>query len=110
MSKLDGIKAGDRVRVTFEGVVDEITNTSGARVSADADWVWIGDRKNKSDDHFQITRIDPAFKVGEKVALIGIYAEATIIAFLKDGRAVIEYPAGDTSSVVARDISCLTRA
>lgn len=115
MSKLDGIKAGDRVRVTFEGVVDEIGPPAGARVSADADWVWIGDRKNKSDDHFQITRIEPAFKVGDIVQYQVFTDRLTtqfmpVLAILSDGRLVVEYQAGDSTNVMARDPSCFKRA
>ena len=110
MSKLDGYKKGDEVEVTFKGVVDYVSTNEGLRIHSDADFIWIGSKSNKSDDHFQITRIEPAFKVGDRVKAAGVYDASTIVAFLSDGRVVCEYEAGETTGVCARHPSVLTHA
>lgn len=115
MSKLDGIKAGDRVRVTFEGVVTDSGRDVGVRLAAEHDIVWVGAKTNRSHDHFQITRIEPAFKVGDEVTYNSAAGRVNnekgrVVAILSDGRIVFEYQAGDTSNVMARDPSCFTHA
>lgn len=111
MSKLDGYKKGDRVRVMFEGVVTDSGRNAGLRVVAEHDIVWVGAKTNRSHDHFKITRIEPAFKVGDEVLVLGHRnGNQSIVGFLKDGRAIVKYQAGDTSNVCAYDISCLAHA
>lgn len=113
MSKLDGIKAGDRVRVTFEGVVTSLETDHFFPIKFLPDGAKIPSCPNIDTieaDTFQITRIEPAFKVGDRVIYMSCSDESVIVAFLKDGRAVIEYRAGDTTNVRAFDVSCLTRA
>lgn len=112
MSKLDGYKAGDRVRLVMEGVmgVKAEHDDKKLRVTLDGGSCSLGLWGGEIDaPTFQITRIEPAFKVGDEVFVMGSQ-RATIIAFLKNGRAVCEYETGDTSGVMARDPSCLRHA
>lgn len=115
MSKLDGIKAGDRVRVVMEGeMVDAMSNDEVAfqidgHGGQRTNWLM---KSQVAEPTFQITRIEPAFKVGDGVLVLGRHRDSneTVVGFLKDGRAIVEYEAGDTSNVCAYDISCLTHA
>lgn len=111
MSKLDGYKKGDEVEVCFRGVVE---TTEGGDLSVQVGrgfsvrfWSYEVEK-----DTFQIIRIEPAFKVGDEVLVLGRQRNSneTVVGFLKDGRAIVEYQAGDSSNVCAYDISCLTRA
>jgi hypothetical protein len=52
----------------------------------------------------------PRFAVGDRVRDNPLHGPQTIVAFLSDGRAVLEYDAGETTNVIARDVSCLERA
>lgn len=116
MSKLDGIKAGDRVRIGLEGTVSE----TGDYLSVTLDGWRVPSRLyNSAVDAptFQITRIDPPLKIGDRVVSVlrsGGLADddrpMELVAFLKDGRIVVEYPAGDNTNVIARDPSCFARA
>lgn len=113
MSKLDGIKAGDRVRVTFEGVIETRYEKSFTSSVDGYDGAIRGFCPPEIDaPTFQITRIEPTFKVGDRVATKGddtspIY---DVVAILSDGRIVFEYQAGDTTNVCARQPSCFTLA
>lgn len=111
MSKLDGIKAGDRVRVTFEGVYSDEYGQFGVAVLREAG-VNTFTGKEIDDHTFKITRIEPAFAIGDEVLILGRHRNSneTVVGFLKDGRAIVEYQAGDTTGVSAYDISCLTHA
>ena len=67
MSKLDGIKAGDKVRITFEGEVScptvsdpiLVVNTDGNVIR-----FWVNDTKR---DTFSIEKIEPPIAVGDRV-------------------------------------------
>lgn len=109
MSKLDGIRAGDRVRVTFEGIVDQAAADVGVRITFGADFAWVGGKKNKSDDHFQITRIEPALAIGDEVTILGKH-KGKVLGFLSNGNVAVEYQAGDTSWCGPYHPSCLTHA
>lgn len=112
MSKLDGIKAGDRVRVTFEGdYIGPLVGHDMARfVVPGAVHELRITYKEVEQPTFQITRIEPAFKVGDRVKAAGVCDASTIVAFLSDGRVVCEYEAGETTGVCARHPSVLTHA
>lgn len=115
MSKLDGYKKGDRFMMTVAGTVSrEIDSDGDLLVRFDgaeggSDFIW---SRMASGKDFQITRIEPVFRVGDEVLVLGRHRNSneTVVGFLKDGRAIVEYQAGDTSNVCAYDISCLTRA
>lgn len=108
MSKLDGIKAGDRVRVTFEGTMDSGSGRFSGVLGQHADVCFSPNAME--DSTFQITRIEPAFKVGDEVRTKGDTRHMEVIAILNDGRLVVEYQAGDSTNVMARDPSCFKRA
>lgn len=111
MSKLDGIKAGDYVKIVQHG---RVVGLWEGHVTVSFDGAISPSTINPpvtSLDHFQITRIEPPFKVGDEVLVLGHRnGNQSVVGFLKDGRAIVEYQAGDTSNVCAYDISCLTHA
>ena len=97
MSKLDGIKPGDRVRVTFEGVytggeytIDGISvfYPAGDKVMIRADHshesiVW---RENEINaPTFQIERIEPPLKVGDRVRYLSNPKSTTGVIVAFDG-------------------------
>lgn len=110
MSKLDGIKAGDRVRLTFEGVVIELEDYGFAFSPDNRGQSWIVPEREILADTFQITRLYRPLKVGDEVRPVDGGRHMEVVAILKDGRVVAEYQAGDTSNVMARDPSCFVHA
>lgn len=113
MSKLDGIKAGDRVKIVMEGVmgVKAEHDDKKLRVTLDGGCYSFGLWSGEIDaPTFQITRIESAFKVGDEVVQFGFDQKNTVVAILKDGRLVVEYKTGDSTNVVAREPSCFTHA
>lgn len=86
MSKLDGYKVGDRVRVTFEGVVQ-------GRVETDPDLpvIWDGGRTcryinayNAEAPTFHIERIAQPVKVGDMVKHRGRNTTFEVVAIRGD--------------------------
>ena len=80
-NKLDGIKPGDRVRVTFEGVVD---NCEGQRVSVVPDdgefpHLKIFQGKGIAAPTFQIERIERKIAIGDLVRLKGGSDDYTVV-------------------------------
>lgn len=70
MNKLDGIKAGDRVRVTFEGEVTSLEMDHFFPIRFLPDGAKIPSSPNLDTieaDSFQIIRIEPALVVGQMV-------------------------------------------
>ena len=71
---LDGIKPGDRVRVTFEG---EITHASASGLNIDRDGLFFDsrhvgagfDKKAINAPTFQIERIETPLQIGDRVTL-----------------------------------------
>lgn len=109
MSKLDGIKAGDRVRpsqsTAFTGVVIFVSGSNA--------WVhWDHNYTHVVLKLEHLVKVPEQFNVGDEVLVLGRHRNSneTVVGFLKDGRAIVEYQAGDTSNVCAYDISCLTHA
>lgn len=96
--KESDLRQGDRARFTVEGVWNDIPNSK-------LDGVYF------SQDEFDSATIEllerTTFAVGDDVTILD-GGKAKIIAFTTDGRAVLEYEAGDTTNVCARDTSCLT--
>lgn len=89
MDKLEGIKPGDRVRVTFEGVVDALTS-EWLSISVDD-----GDAVNNTfsrDDinspHFHIERIEKPLEVGDRVRGV-TSGDAGEIVWMSDTHVVI---------------------
>lgn len=69
MSKLDGLKEGDRVRITFEGTVDNFDSSLKVCVCPDNQigFSWILSELVTSSPAFQIERIEPPLSVGDRV-------------------------------------------
>lgn len=112
MSKLDGYKEGDRFAVTIHGTVRSDPDSDGdMRVIYDgissSEYIF---SDVAAEPTFQITRIEPAFKVGDEVRPTEGGRHMEVVAILKDGRVVVEYEAGEATGVMARDPSCFTHA
>jgi len=60
------MKRGDRVRVTFEGVLTQFGDSSLSVETDGGDSRWFS-KQSYSHDTFQIERIEPPLKVGEAV-------------------------------------------
>ena len=65
--KLEGIKPGDRVRVTFEGVVE--VAKGHLRVCVAQGTSMVAYDNEMAQDTFQIERIEPPLKVGDRVKI-----------------------------------------
>ena len=90
--KLAGIKPGDRVRVTFEGVLkDRSPDTTIVMVETDQGvsdaCVWMSARAT-----FQIERIEPPLKVGDRVRIDG--EEIGKVLAVSDGLAWVRSDSG----------------
>lgn len=68
MDKLEGISPGDRVRVTFEGVVSRdrpvCVKMDGSEGQA---WSWWATKPEVAAPTFKIERIEPPLAVGDRV-------------------------------------------
>lgn len=72
MNKLDGIKPGDRVRVTFEGRVLDNDGYSGDTMGVALDGSHAGEcvlfpLRQQNAPTFQIERIEPPLSFGDKI-------------------------------------------
>lgn len=111
MSKLDGIKAGDRFSVTMQGEVRAGPDDEGDMLvrydgTASSDYIFAA---AAADPSFQITRIDRALAVGDEVIILGKH-KGKVLGFLSNGNVAVEYQAGDTSWCGPYHPSCLTHA
>lgn len=81
MSKLDGLKEGDRVRITFEGTVDNFDSSLKVCVCPDNQigFSWILSDLVTSSPAFQIERIDPPIIVGDFVFDPAAGSRATVV-------------------------------
>lgn len=69
MSKLDGLKEGDRVRITFEGTISDYDSSMKVCVTPDnqVGYSWILSDGVTNAPTFQIERIEPPLAVGDAV-------------------------------------------
>lgn len=89
MDKLKGIKPGDRVRVTFEGVVG-YTLSDELRVIVDgrSGTSPVFSRQDTKSPHFHIERIEKPLAVGDRVRGV-MSGDAGEIVWMSDTHVVI---------------------
>lgn len=113
MSKLDGIKPGDRVRVTFEARVLEGDEYSSDTLGVALDGSHAGEcvlfpARQRNASTFQIERIDPPLKVGDRVRFLSNEMSTTGVILAFDPHPVIRFepPSGRQyyDSVKASDL------
>lgn len=98
---LDDAQIGDRVLVTIETLVTKPVSASRPLL--------FSEQEAASARVELLYRPEKPLAVGDRVRLMNGADEGLILAFTSDGRAVVEYEAGDTTNVMSRDTSCLTR-
>lgn len=99
-----GVKAGDRVRVTMEGVVGEIIGGDEVKIRFDGHRVESYTHRNViAAPTFQIERIEPPLKVGDRVKNKDFPGPIWEIIALRDGYAVV-YHVGTSRVVCPTDL------
>lgn len=96
--KLSGIKAGDRVRVTFEGFVKRELMSTGMSILMDgATESQTFFHNEATADTFHIERIEMPLKIGDKVN--NEFYGAGIVLAVKNSVAFVEWAMGTPSAV-----------